>query len=146
MPLAAPAKTTRKAKVAAVTAALLDTPTIGGMADKLVGLRDRKRDLEADVKKIEDEYNEVVAKLMERLDAEGTDKGAGKKGSVSITTNIVGKIVDDSKFFAYIKKSGHFHLMQRRLSDPAIRELMESKGAIPGIETLPIRRLNLRAA
>ena len=77
-------------------------------------------------------------------EAEGTDKGAGKLASASISSVVVGNLDDADKFFAYVKKTGYFHLMQRRLSDPAIRELLASKGSIPGVTPFTKVRLNLR--
>jgi hypothetical protein len=117
---------------------------IGPAIDDLFTLRQRKQELEKQIKDIESEYSEIEDALLAKLKAEGTDKGAGKRASVSVSTTTVGNLVDADKFFAYVKKTGYFHLMQRRLSDPAIRELMASKGSIPGVTTFDKVRLNLR--
>lgn len=130
----APAKTLRKIK------------GIGPAIDDLFELRKRKQELEAQIKKVEGEYSEIEEALLAKLKAEGTDKGAGKRASVSVSTTTVGNLEDADKFFAYVKKTGYFHLLQRRLSDPAIRELLTSKGSIPGVTTFDKVRLNLRAA
>lgn len=136
----------KAAKIAVVTATLKGEATIGGMTDKLITLRDKKREHEAEITKIEAEYKEVEERLFEKLDAEGTDKGNGKKGSVSISTSTVGNVTDWDALNAYIKKTGYFHLYQRRLSDPAVRELFDSKGKVPGVEPFTKRRLNVRVA
>lgn len=128
----APAKTLRKIK------------GIGPAIDDLFELRKRKQELEAQIKKIEGEYGEIEEALLAKLKAEGTDKGAGKRASVSVSTTTVGNLEDADKFFAYVKKTGYFHLLQRRLSEPAIRELIASKGSIPGVSTFDKVRLNLR--
>ena len=135
----------KAARVAAVTDLLPGVATIGGMTDKLVVLRDKKREHEAEITKIEAEFNQISEDLIKRLDAEGTDKGAGKRGSVSITSSVVGNVLDWDALFAYVKKTGYFHLFQRRLSDPAVRELFESKGKVPGVEPFTKRRLNVRS-
>lgn len=136
----------KAAKIAVVTATLKGEATIGGMTDKLITLRDKKREHEAEITKIEAEYKEVEERLFEKLDAEGTDKGNGKKGSVSISSTVVGNITDRDALNAYIKKTGYFHLYQPRLSDPAVRELLDSKGKVPGVEPFTKRRLNVRVA
>lgn len=136
----------KAAKIAVVTATLKGEATIGGMTDKLITLRDKKREHEAEITKIEAEYKEVEERLFEKLDAEGTDKGNGKKGSVSISSTVVGNITDRDALNAYIKKTGYFHLYQPRLSDPAVRELFDSKGKVPGVEPFIKRRLNVRVA
>lgn len=129
---AAPAKSLRKIK------------GIGPAIDELFELRCQKQELEAQIKKIEGEYSEIEEALLAKLKAEGTDKGAGKRASVTVSTTTVGNLEDANKFFAYVKKTGYFHLLQRRLSNPAVTELMASKGSIPGVTTFDKVRLNLR--
>lgn len=128
----APAKPLRKIK------------GIGPAIDELFELRVQKQELEQKIKLIEADYNDIEEALLAKLKAEGTDKGAGKRASVSVSTTVVGNLADADKFFAYVKKTGYFHLLQRRLSDPAIRELMASKGSIPGVTAFDKVRLNLR--
>lgn len=123
------------------------TPAIrvGPTIDKLNTLREAKRKLEAQVKDIEAEYTELETKLIEKFEAEGTDKGTGKTASASITRSVVGNVTDWDKFNGYVKKTGFFHLFQRRLSDAAVRELFEQNKKIPGCEPFTKVRLNLRA-
>ena len=117
---------------------------IGPAIDELFELRSKKQKLEQQIKKLEAEYGEIEEALLAKLSAEGTDKGAGKRASVTVSTTTVGNLADADKFFAYVKKTGYFHLMQRRLSDPAIREMLASKGSIPGVTPYDKVRLNLR--
>lgn len=117
---------------------------IGPAIDNLFDLRAQKQELESKVKVIEAEYAEIEEALMAKLKAEGTDKGAGKKASVTVGEAAMPQLVDDVKFFAYVKKTGYFHLLQRRLSAPACRELLASKGLIPGLTMFAKRSLNLR--
>lgn len=117
---------------------------IGPTIDKLNVLREGKRELEAKIKVIETEYAALEAQLMEKFESEGTDKGTGKTASASISTSVVGNVTDWEKFNAYVKKTGFFHLFQRRLSDTAVRELFEQGKKIPGCEPFTKRRLNLR--
>jgi hypothetical protein len=130
----------------AVSTLLGERINLGSMIDKLAELREDKRALEGKVALIEAEYKEVEEALMKRLEAEGTDKATGKKATASITSSVVGDVTDWDALNAYIKKTGYFHLYQRRLSDPAVRELFDQKGKIPGVEPFTKKRLNLRAA
>lgn len=130
---------------AKVAAKLGPIGPIGPTIDKLHALREKKRALEAEVKKIEGEYAGLEEQLMEKLSADGLDKATGKAASVSITSNVVGNVVDWDALNKYIKRTGYFHLYQRRVSDPACRELFETKGSIPGVEPFTKKRLNLRS-
>jgi hypothetical protein len=118
--------------------------TIGGMTDEMFDLREKKRALEAQIAEIEEQYKAIEEKLMERLEAEGTDKGAGKKASCSITSSVVANVTDWDEFGAFILKHKYLHLLQRRVSDPAVRELFETKGKVPGVEPFTKKKLNLR--
>lgn len=117
---------------------------LGSMIDALFDQREKKRALEADVKKVEEVIHAAEAAILERLDSEGLDKSTGKKATVSKTTVISTNIVDWDTFTKYVKRTGYFHLIQRRVSDPAVRELFETKGAVPGLEPFPKTKLNLR--
>lgn len=134
-------------QVLAKLTAKLMSKGIGPSIDHLSELREQKRELEAKVKVIEAEYAAIEAALMSQLDDQGMAKATGTKATASISVTVVGNLVDPEKLHDFIKKTGYFHLLQPRLSDPACRELFEAKGdkAIPGVEPFHRKRLNLRA-
>lgn len=117
---------------------------LGTLIDDIWALRESKRNLETQVKDIEASIAESEAALMERLDAEGVDKSTGKKASVSISKSVVATIVDWDTFTAYVAKKKYFHLLQRRVSDTAARELFEQQGQVPGLEPFTKRKVNIR--
>jgi len=118
---------------------------IGPTIDKLNALREEKRALDAQIKVIDEKYAELETELLAKFEAEGTDKGNGKTASASVTSTVVGNVTDWDAFSAYVVKTKFTHLFQRRLSDPAIRELFEQGKKIPGCEPFQKKRLNLRA-
>ena len=131
--------------VAKRVAQKLTPVSIGPAIDQLNALREKKRKLEAQVSEVEAEYKDLEELLMEKLESEGSRTGAGKTASVSISHSVVGNVTDWDKFNAYVKKTGFFHLFQRRVSDTAVRELFEQGKKIPGCEPFTKKRLNLRA-
>jgi len=116
----------------------------GALIDQLWAAREEKRTLEAQVKEVEATIDDLQKNLMERLEAEGLDKATGTKGSVSISTNTVAAVEDWDAFWAYIIKNKYTHLLQRRVSDPAYRELLEAGKKVPGVQPFMKRTLNLR--
>lgn len=118
--------------------------TIGALIDQLDTIRERKRKLDEQVKTLADEYKEVEAIVIERLTSEETDSGKGKRASASITHEIVADIVDFDELAKYVKKTGYFHLFQRRISNPAFRELA-AKRPVPGLAAFTKVKLNLRS-
>lgn len=136
-------KKAKAATTAAVTAKL--TGNIGDMIDQLVTLRDRKRELEAKVAEVEGQYKGIEEQLIEKLEAEKLDGSRGKTASASITKTVTATVTDWDAVFKYVKRTGFFHLFQRRLTDTAYREILESGKSVPGVEPFVKRRLNLRA-
>ena len=118
----------------------------GTTVDKLVGLRNKKRDLEASVKSLEGQIEELQSQLLEEMEAAGVDKFSGKLGTVSISTNVVANVEDWDALYPYIAKNKLWHLLQRRVSDPAYRELLDAGKKVPGVQPFSKKRLNLRAA
>lgn len=116
---------------------------LGKDIDALWDLREQKRELQTKVDALDDRIKDMEGIVIERLDAEGMPKANGSKAAVSISESIVFSIEDFDLFAKYLKRSGNFHLFQRRISDPAAREIFEKKGAVPGLAPFTKRRLNL---
>lgn len=119
--------------------------TIGSMTDELFELRERKRELAAQIDEIEHQYKTIEDSLVAKLDAEGTAKGGGSRATVSLSTSVVCNIVDWDVAIAYLVKSKNTHIFRKQLNDASWRELYERKGAVPGTEPFSKRRLSVTA-
>lgn len=119
-------------------------PTVGALIDQIWAAREEKRRLEAEVKTVATRIAELDAQLMERLESEGLDKASGSKATVSVSTNTVADVQDWDAFWSYIIKNKYTHLLQRRVSDPAYRELIEAGKKVPGVQPFLKRSLNVR--
>ena len=103
-------------------------PPLGKLIDQLSTLREKRRVLAEQDKVLSGEYAALEDTIKQRLAAEGMDKGTGKNATASISKVVVADVTDWDAFHAFIKKTGYFHLLQRRVSDPSFRELLEQKG------------------
>jgi hypothetical protein len=119
--------------------------TVGSLIDKMWLARESKKELESKAKLIEEEINSLESQLFEKLDAQGLEKATGSKASASISTSVVADVQDWDAFNAFVKKTGYFHLYQRRVSDPAFRELIDAGKKVPGVQGFARKRLNLRS-
>lgn len=126
------------------TAAKTRPPALGSMIDKIWAVREEKRRLEEQVKEASERISELEAQLFEQLEAQGLDKATGSKASVSITTSVVADVQDWDAVWPYIAKTKAWHLVQRRLSDPAYRELLDMGKKVPGVQPFTKRKLNVR--
>lgn len=99
------------------------TPTVGSLIDKLDDLREKKRKADLVVKELETQYSELDTVLMQRLQAEGMQKASGKNATYSLGEEVVATVNDWDIAWKTIAKQPQ--LMQRRISNPAFRELLE---------------------
>ena len=118
----------------------------GATVDQLIKLREKKRDLEASVKSLEGQIEDMQSQLLEQMEASGTDKLSGKLGTASISTSVVANVEDWDALYPYIATNKLWHLLQRRVSDPASRELLDAGKKVPGVQPFSKKRLNLRAS
>lgn len=120
--------------------------SIGKLVDQIFALRKKKAELEASVKDVEGQIADLDSEVLEAMEKAGIEKTATKAGSVSLGTSVVANVTDWDSFYAYIYKNKLGHLLQRRVSDPAWRELQEQGKKVPGTEPFTKKKLNYRAA
>ena len=119
--------------------------TTGAIIDKLWAAREEKRRLEQEVKEIGSKIEDIETDLMERLGKEGLEKATGSKASVSISSVVTADVQDWDAFYPYIAKNKFWHLLQRRPSDPGVRELWDAGKKVPGVVPFTKKKLNLRS-
>jgi len=118
--------------------------TVGSLIDTLHKIRSEKRELAAKEKEINARYEEAQLHLLQLMDAEGVTKSTGKTATASVSESVNFNIEDWDAFTAYLAKTKQFHLIQRRTSAPAVRELWAMKGAVPGLTQFTKREISLR--
>lgn len=129
----------------ATTATRKPKLSLGAQIDKMWDIREKKRSLEASIKDLDGQLTTIEAELMEDMEANGVDKMTGKHAGVSITSNTVAHVTDWDELWKFILKTKNTQLLQRRVSDPAYRELLEMGKKVPGAEAFTKKRLNLRS-
>lgn len=99
--------------------------SLGSLIDELDEIRAKRRDIAEQDKALSASYMAIETEIKERLGAEGMAKATGRRATVSLNSVIIANVTDWNAVYALIKKTGSFHLLQRRVSDPAFRELYE---------------------
>ena len=118
--------------------------SLGSKIDSMFELRDKKRVLEASIKDLDTAYAKLEAELIEEMGKQGVDKLSGTLASASITKTVTANVEDWDMFLAYVYKTKQGHLLQRRVSDPAFRELLDHGKKVPGTQPFIKARLNVR--
>jgi len=107
---------------------------LGLCADKLWELRQKRLAMQKEVDVVaaeESALKEYIINTLPKSEASGV---AGKLARVTIISKVVPQVKDWPAFYAYVKKTGSFDLMQRRLTAPAVEARWEAGKEIPGVE------------
>lgn len=119
--------------------------TIGVKIDQLHAVREEKRRLEEEIKALVEKADALELSLIDQMDREGVSKSTGNKATVSITSSVKPSVEDWDALYAYIHRNKYYHLLERRPSVTGCRELLETKGKIPGVVPFTQRKLNIRS-
>lgn len=118
---------------------------IGAKIDELHNKREQKRQLEAQVKQLQDEMAILENDLIAEMDKQGITKSTGALATISVTQNTRPSVEDWDAFHAFIHRHKYYHLLERRPSVTGCNELFETKGKIPGVVPFVQRKLNMRS-
>lgn len=99
----------------------------------------------AKVKILEDEKHGIEAELMAKMDEESTDIVRGELATISKVESVVPQIEDYDKFMQWVLRHKALHMLERRVSAVAYREVRDStKKAVPGLLDYVKVRLNYK--
>lgn len=110
--------------------------------NKLRATRQEKSKAFDEAKRVE---NEQQQKVIELLKAQRLDRASGHEITASITKSEVVQVEDWDKVNNFILRNKYTHLFHRRLSDPAVREVVEARKGkpIPGTKMVEIEKLSV---
>jgi hypothetical protein len=91
------------------------------------------------------EITAMELQLMKSMGEQEMPKAAGKRGSVSFSTNIVPNVENWDLFYAFIHKTKQYHLLERRPSTTGCREIFEKNSVLPGVVPFSKTSLNYTA-
>lgn len=107
---------------------------LGACADRLYELRQKRLEEQKKVDAIEAEEKALKEHIIQNLPKSEASGVAGKLARVTVVTKEVPQVEDWDAFYKYVKKTGNFDLMQRRLADAAVKERWEAGKEIPGVK------------
>jgi len=117
--------------------------TLGQHIDALYQTRQERLDLQGQVEELKESEALMREAIMVALHENGMAKGSGLLATASIKKSIEPVPVDWDAIHAYIREADRFDLIQKRLSAPAWRGLLESGLLVPGTEQVEVRDLSL---
>lgn len=108
--------------------------TLGACADKLYKLRQKRLEQQKKVQEIEKEEKALKAHIIETLPKSKASGISGKVARVSVITKKIPQVKDWETFYKHVKRTGNFELLQRRVSDAAVKERWEDGKKVPGVD------------
>lgn len=117
---------------------------LGDMIEELAELRDKKRQLNQDLKDLDEDYRAVEQEIMDKLDQEGAAFAGGTRHRATISEQVVPNVDDWDSFEEYVRDNDAQYLYEKRVAVKPWRELQESGEPVPGTSPFTRRTLSLR--
>ena len=115
----------------------VEQSALAEIVDKLFQTREQRYALQHEIKKLEELESACRIALIKSLPKFGATGLAGRYARAQLETKQIVRVEDWSKLYAFIKKKNAFDLLQRRVSDTAVKARWEEKDVVPG--TVPDR-------
>ncbi|MCK5616845.1 hypothetical protein KAR91_84065 [Candidatus Pacearchaeota archaeon] len=112
--------------------------TLGGCADKLFKIKTEKAELSRKVKDLEGLEKAIKERLIQELPKDKAEGVIGKLARATIKQKNVASVKNWESFYKFILKTKDFSLMQKRVSDAAVKERWEDGKKVPGVEAFNV--------
>lgn len=117
--------------------------TLGACADLLFTIRKQRLELQRHIDLLTAKESELKAHIIGSLPDEDASGVSGMVARVTITTKSVAQVKDWEKFYEFVQTTGEFDLMQKRVSDAAVKERWEAGDSVPGVEPYSFKTLSI---
>ena len=116
--------------------------TLGACADALYKVRQARLDKQKEVDELKEQETALKEHIIQNLPKSDASGIAGKLARVAVVNKDDYRVTDWALLYKYIKKHDAFALLQRRLSNEAVTEVL-SEEELPGVEMIQIPTVSL---
>jgi tRNA nucleotidyltransferase (CCA-adding enzyme) len=122
-----------------------DTP-LGMLIDELQANRLHKDSINAELKVVEAEIENLKLRIRQTMDVLGLESASGHDLSVVAKDTNLGQIEDIDSFYDFIRETDSLYFLERRVSQAAFREYLDMNGGElpPGLELFVKHDLSVR--
>lgn len=117
--------------------------TIGACADRLYELKGEMSKINKQLEELDKERKAIQEHVINELPKSSATGVSGKAANVKVVTKDVPQVKDWDAFYGYIRKTKRTDLMQKRLSDAAVGELLDQGVKVPGVQTFTAVSISL---
>lgn len=116
---------------------------IGAIADMLYSTRQERLEVNRVVEEFKERETQLKDYIIENLPKSDATGASGKLANVRVVNDSQYRVEDWDLFYAHIKKTGHFDLLNRAINQTAIGERFENGKPVPGIGTYVITKVSV---
>lgn len=118
--------------------------SIDTLVQALWNIREKKRELANEEKRLNLAYETAKQELMSLLETQGVSGAITSVARVNITESQVVQVEDWDGFYQYIKENDAFYLLQKRPASTAIKELNTLLGVNPpGTKMITLKDISI---
>lgn len=111
---------------------------LGEVADLLYATRAKRLAMDKQVEDLKSQESALKQHLIDNLPKSETTGVAGKTARVQVVVKQRVGVDNWDALYAHIKKTGSFDLLQRRVSDTAVKDRWENSKQVPGVSATPV--------
>lgn len=108
--------------------------SIGLCADLYSEVRELRLAMQKVVDEVKARETEVREHIIQNLSKSDDTGAAGKRYRAQVVRKVVPRLASWEDFTAFVVQERRFDLLQKRLSDTAVKDLWEAGTAVPGVE------------
>ena len=117
--------------------------TLGACADRMYQIRDEKKILKAQIDVLDSEFKEIKEKLIAELPKSKAEGVTGRAATATIKLKDIATVKNWDLFYKHVKRTDNFSLLQRRVSDAAVKERWSDGKKVPGVEPFRVVDISL---
>jgi hypothetical protein len=111
-------------------------------ADLLYEKREARYALQRQAEELEKQEKQIRDYLIAKLPEKDASGITGAVATVQIEVSTAPQPEDWGKIHAYVKKTGKFELLQRRINTKAVEELWDDGKAVPGVGRVLVKKVS----
>lgn len=112
--------------------------SVGRTADLYSDIRTLRLTMEKDVEKVKAREHELREHIINNLSKSDDTGASGLRYRAQIVMKDVPRAADWTKIHNYIQQSGRFDLLQKRLGEKAVMDMVEDGNQIPGVDIVHV--------
>lgn len=118
--------------------------TVAVLSDEILEVKLEIKEHEEEITELKKRKEELERELIAEAEKQQLKSGAGESSSFSIKEETVPQASDWDAVWQFIKENDYFHMVQKRLSSTACRELWELGQQIPGVNKYTSHKVNVK--